>query len=206
MDPFFHRGFKPAIEADKTVECIRIDYVQHNNRICDEIVARFVGAGISSPTSRVSTSKTGRHQVLPIATPLRSYLAELPASDKPTAPLFPYAYEAVTTNIHAGILSRQFGELLASAGLAKVTESHLSTGKGRTAPRERNPLSFHSLRHTATSMLKAAGVSQAVARDIIGHDSAEISRHYTHVDESSKRKAIARLPDITALAKPSTAH
>ncbi|HVU32009.1 MAG TPA: site-specific integrase [Opitutaceae bacterium] len=148
---------------------------------------------------RLSTSKTGRHQVLPIASPLRSYLAELPASDKPTAPLFPDAYEAVTTNIHAGILSRQFGELLASAGLAKVAENHYGVGKGRAAPRERNPLSFHSLRHTATSMLKAAGVSEAVARDIIGHDSAEISRHYTHVDEPSKRKAIAKLPDITAL-------
>jgi hypothetical protein len=33
--------------------------------------------------------------------------------------------------------------------------------------------------------------------DIIGHKSAEISKHYTHVDEESKRKAIAGLPDVT---------
>jgi hypothetical protein len=55
------------------------------------------------------------------------------------------------------------------------------------------------LRHTATSLLKNAGVSEAVARHIIGHESAPISRHYTHIDESSKRKALAKLPDVTAL-------
>jgi hypothetical protein len=49
-------------------------------------------------------------------------------------------------------------------------------------------------------LLKNAGVSEAVARDIIGHESAAISRHYTHIDEASKRKAIAKLPDVTAAA------
>jgi len=79
--------------------------------------------------------------------------------------------------------------------------THKGTGKGRDVARERNRLSFHSLRHTATLLLKAAGVSEAVARDIIGHESAEISRHYTHVDEDSKRKAIALLPDLTGRAR-----
>jgi len=34
--------------------------------------------------------------------------------------------------------------------------------KGRNASREQNEISFHSLRHTATTLLKAAGVSDAV--------------------------------------------
>jgi integrase len=71
----------------------------------------------------------------------------------------------------------------------------------------RSEVTFHSLRHTATSLLKNAGVSEAVARDIIGHESAAISRHYTHIDEDSKRKALSKLPDITALPsakKPKT--
>jgi hypothetical protein len=54
---------------------------------------------------------------------------------------------------------------------------------------------------TTTSLLKNAGVSEAMARDIIGHESAAISRHYTHIDEDSKRKALAKLPDITAAPK-----
>lgn len=47
-------------------------------------------------------------------------------------------------------------------------------------------------------MLKAAGVSEAVARDIIGHESAEISRHYIHVDDEAKRVAVDKLPDLSA--------
>jgi hypothetical protein len=41
-----------------------------------------------------------------------------------------------------------------------------------------------------------------VARDIIGHESAAISRHYTHIDEETKRKALAKLPDVTAGSAP----
>jgi integrase len=85
-----------------------------------------------------------------------------------------------------------------AAGLARPRPpKNKGVGKGRDAPRMHSELSFHSLRHTATSLLKATGASEAVARDIIGHDSAEISRHYTHVDEPSKRAALARLPDVT---------
>ena len=63
------------------------------------------------------------------------------------------------------------------------------------SPKVRSEVTFQSLRHTATSLLKNAGVSEAVARDIIGHESAAISRHYTHIDEGSKRKALAKLFD-----------
>jgi hypothetical protein len=45
------------------------------------------------------------------------------------------------------------------------------TGNGRSRRRVINEVSFHSLRHTATSLLKNAGVSEAVAMDIIGHES-----------------------------------
>lgn len=97
------------------------------------------------------------------------------------------------------MLSQSFHALLVSAGLATARPtSHKKQGEGRSAPRKQNELTFHSLRHTATSMLKNAGVSEAVARDIIGHDSAEVSRMYTHIDEPTKKKAINKLPDVTA--------
>ena len=48
------------------------------------------------------------------------------------------------------------------------------------------------------NLLKSAGVSESVTRDIIGHESATISRHYTHVEESAKRAAIEKLPDLTS--------
>src|SRR5207248_3211656 len=51
-------------------------------------------------------------------------------------------------------------------------------GKGRASRRSLNEISFHALRHTATSLLKNAGASDVVAMDIIGHDSKAVSRQY----------------------------
>jgi len=57
-------------------------------------------------------------------------------------------------------------------------------------------ISFHSLRHTATTLLKSAGVSDAVPREFIGHDSPTVSKHYTHIPTDTRRQAANKLPDI----------
>ena len=46
-------------------------------------------------------------------------------------------------------------------------------------------------------MLKAAGVSDVLAREIVGHESAAVSRQYTHLTTHDLRKAMQRLPDVT---------
>jgi len=151
---------------------------------------------------RFATSKTGRRQVIPIARPLRRHIETLLAGDNPSAPLFPSAFRIATGNRDTSALSQQFHDVLVAAGLALPRPPKWKPqGQGRESPRVRSEVSFHSLRHTATSLLKNAGVSEAVARDIIGHESAAISRHYTHIDEGSKRKALAKLPDVTAAKK-----
>lgn len=146
----------------------------------------------------VTTQKTGRRQILPLAKPLLAYIENLPAGDNPTAPLFPKAYECKERNPHGGPLSNMFYEILVSVGMATPrTHKAKANGKGRDAKRQLNEISFHSLRHTATSLLKNAGVSDVVARDIIGHDSAAVSQSYTHIESSTKRAALAKLPDVT---------
>jgi integrase len=78
--------------------------------------------------------------------------------------------------IPARASSLQFHDVPVSAGLALARPPKWKAhGKGRESPRVRSDVTFHSLRHTATSLLKNAGVSGAVARDIIGHESAAIS-------------------------------
>jgi len=64
--------------------------------------------------------------------------------------------------------------------------------------RELSEISFHSLRHGAVTMLKAAGVSDFIAREIIGRESAAVSRQYSHLSTEHKRNAMRNLPDITA--------
>jgi len=144
---------------------------------------------------RLSTAKTGRRQIIPLSKQLVQYVESLPAGDDPKAPLFPRAYLAATDGTTSGRNSKQFNAILVQCGLARA-QTHQSTGKGRSSRREQNELSFHCLRHTATSLLKNAGVSEVIARDIIGHESAAVSANYTHVDEATKRKAVDKMPDI----------
>ena len=141
-----------------------------------------------------STRKTGRRIVLPLVQPLADYLASLPASDNPNAFIFPRAASAKRT----ASLSNQFRDILVAAGLVEPRpRGHKSTGKGRDQAREASEISFHSLRHSAVTMLKAAGVSDFIAREIVGHESAAVSRQYTHLTTDDKRAAMQRLPDVT---------
>jgi len=103
----------------------------------------------------------------------------------------------VIKNGKAGTLSNQFTNILAAAGLIEARSHSVedeTKRKGRDARRRPSEISFHSLRHTAVSLLKTAGVSDAVAQDLVGHESAEISRHYTHIEAPAKRAAIDKLP------------
>jgi integrase len=144
---------------------------------------------------RLNSAKTGRRQIIPIATPLMAHIQTLAAGDNPDAPLFPRSAKALKSNAGGGTLSNRFYNILVAAGMAK-RRPKTSTGKGRDARRKQNALSFHSLRHTTTSLLKNAGTNDAVARDIVGHESRAVSANYTHIDDETKRKALNRLPAI----------
>jgi hypothetical protein len=50
-------------------------------------------------------------------------------------------------------------------------------------------------------MLKASGLSDVLAREIVGHDSAAVSRQYTHLSTDDLRAAMQRLPDVTSALK-----
>lgn len=171
-------------------------------RLSDVATLTWLNVDLQRQELTVTTAKTGRRQILPLAKPLVTYLEGLTTGDKPDQPLFPEAYGARQRSQYGGTLSNQFYQILVAAGLA-AKRTHESKEKGRGARRELNPLSFHSLRHTATSLLKNAGVSDVVARDIIGHESEAVSRNYTHIDMATKRKAVDSMPDVLALnARP----
>jgi len=59
-------------------------------------------------------------------------------------------------------------------------------------------VSFQSLRHTAETLLKKAGIPAAVVMDMIGHDSVQIIEHYTHGGSEALGKAADSLPDVTS--------
>ena len=95
----------------------------------------------------------------------------------------------------SGNLSNQFADILAQAGLRPKTP-HRSAGKGRNGRRTSNDLTFHSLRNTAVSLMKNAGIPEGVVMELIGHESKAMSAHYTHVGDEALEKAVAALPVV----------
>jgi integrase len=137
-------------------------------RLGDIARLRWTHIDLEHAEVSIFTEKTGRAQIIPIAAPLLRFITdELPVHDDPNAPLFPRAHENVQRLIRVGSLSRQFHELLVRAGLVAPEERHAKVEGSKR--RIVHALSFHSLRHTMTSMLKNAGVNSAIVMDVVGH-------------------------------------
>jgi integrase len=166
-------------------------------RLGDLSVLSWANVDLQAGEIHLRTAKTGRMVRIPICAPLMEHIEKLPAGDQPNAHLHPKAAKASLKG-NSPMVSRQFGDLLISAGVSDKRGHGRSSGKGRAAARAISELSFHSLRHTATSLLKNAGISPAVVQDIIGHDSAEMNTHYTHIESKVKRSALNSLPDLAA--------
>ena len=56
--------------------------------------------------------------------------------------------------------------------------------------------SFHSLRHTFVSAAASAGVPLDVVRKLVGHTSAKMTDHYSHLSDEAMQKAVASVPAV----------
>ncbi|MFH1067458.1 MAG: tyrosine-type recombinase/integrase [bacterium] len=164
-------------------------------RLGDIAILTWANLDLEREEIRFVTRKTDRQIILPLTRPLLRFIESLPVSDDPKQPLFSHASQIVNERDRSTALSNEFYEILVQAGLAKP-RSKQATGKGRSGKRKTSEISFHSLRHTATSLLKNAGVSDAVAQEFIGHDSVAASRNYTHIELATLRKAANLMPDV----------
>jgi|SRR5271166_1948218 len=145
---------------------------------------------------RFVTRKTGKQMCLPISGPLRDHVEAIAGDDNPNAPLHPRAYEILQSQKgRVGTLSNAFADLMTQAGL-RPKRTHESTGKGRGARRAGTDISFHSLRHSAVSILKDAGVPDSVVMELVGHDSPAMSARYTSVGMESLAKAQETMPKL----------
>ena len=165
-------------------------------RLGDIAKLRWTAIDLANKTINFLTSKTSRPTIVPMAEPVYNFIMELGSNDDPNAPLFPNAVKALGKHDRTSHLSNQFYDIMASAGIVPH-RPHTKRLKEAKAKRGTNPLPSHCLRTTATSLLKNRGTAEAVAMDIIGHESKSISQNYTHIDMETKRKAIDSLPDIT---------
>jgi integrase len=145
---------------------------------------------------RLTTSKTHKVLIIPMADALVRHVEALPTHDDPHAPIHPRAWGFMERQKQSSNLSNQFADLLAQAGL-RPKQPRRTQDKGRSARRARpNALSFHSLRHTATSLMHEAGVPAAVVQAMIGHDSETMHQHYIGVGQEAMKAAANALPEL----------
>jgi integrase len=70
--------------------------------------------------------------------------------------------------------------LLRDAGIA---------AEGETIP-------LHCARHTAATLMRAAGIDEQTRQELLGHASTEATRIYSHADSDSHRRAMAALAEL----------
>ena len=186
-------------KADKEWRSLIVFGLYTGQRLGDLARLTWANLDLEQNEIRLRTGKTGRQQIIPLAPPLRKYIETFEGHEPLHGPIHPSALASVTKSGRVGTLSRQFYELMAKAGLVPAKKHRVTDhSAGRNGRHQQSEISFHSLRHTATSLMKNAGISSAVVQDIIGHESAAISATYTHIDDSAKRSAVSVMPDVLA--------
>jgi integrase len=183
-----------AVADDEWKSLIRLG-LYTGQRLADLALLTWSNIDLQRGEIRLTTKKTGRRLTIPIADALREHLEAQAGSDDPKAPLHPRAYATLKKEGQSSSLSNQFVALLAQTGL-REEQTHQSRGIGRSARRRSGGLSFHSLRSTAVSLLKDAGIPQATVMEFVGHDSEQMSALYTHVGRDALKKAAAALPEV----------
>lgn len=137
---------------------------------------------------RVVTSKTGREVAVPVHPELRAWLESQPRGIG-KKPVFP-SLAGKSGSGRSG-LSMQFKRLMQRAD---VRGKMLRQGSG--AGRTTFSLSFHSLRHSFTSAMTAAGVSEEVRMMLTGHTTKSAHRVYSHLELGQVWSAIAAIPRV----------
>lgn len=146
------------------------------------------------------TKRKKREIMIPIQPDLLAYLESIPiTSDKPDAPVFQWLSKA-SVGARGG-LSQTFNGIMREAGVDRGKPSRPPAIKGdalkATVGRITYERGFHSLRHTFTSWLRNAGVSEEDRMALTGHSTRESHAIYSHHDEAALREAVAKLPSIT---------
>lgn len=143
------------------------------------------------------TKKKKREVRIPIQPDLLAYLLAAPVSDDtPSALVFPKLGK-MNIGDRTG-LSQTFNTIMASAGVDRGKPSRVLKEGETTKGRVTYERGFHSLRHTFTTWLRSAGVSEEDRMALTGHSTRESHQIYSHADEEALRAAIENLPKLTA--------
>ena len=159
-------------------------------RLQDVTDMRWESVDLQNKWIAFRAGKTRQRIKIPMHDSLHDFLLELPAPDSGKAFLFP-TLAGKRTGGKSG-LSMAFKRIMERAKVRGEVVHERAGEAGRTV----NTLSFHSFRHTLTSIMANAGVPVEVRQKFTGHASAEMNAHYTHHEIETLRSAIGKLPTL----------
>lgn len=159
-------------------------------RMSDLARLTWANIGLNEKIVTFRQKKTGRIVRIPLHTEAQEYLLSLPAPDSAEAPVFPTLFDRPSGS-HTG-LSETFKKLMAKAGVAAGVGRVRNEGLGRST----SLLSYHSLRHSFTSILANSGVPVDVRMMLTGHQSADMATHYSHTQLETVRAAVELVPRL----------
>jgi len=159
-------------------------------RLQDVANMRWESVDLQNKWLAFRVGKTKQRIRLPMHEALYDFLLELSAPDSGKAFLFP-SLAGKGTGGRSG-LSMAFARIMERAKVRGEVARERAGEAGRTV----NSLSFHSFRHTLTSIMANAGVPVEVRQKFTGHASAEMNQHYTHHEIATLRSAVSVIPSI----------
>ena len=132
-------------------------------------------------------TKTGKPRAVPMTETLLKLLRDMPQGQ---------AQDFVFTNAHG----KQWTSMPTNF---RKAVANLKLNEGRSDPRE--VLVFHSLRHSAASMLLDAGENVRTIQEIFGWSTLAMLQRYTHPTDEKKQRAMSNL-DIKLKQQPASIH
>lgn len=185
-----------AIADDEWRSLIRMG-LYTGQRLGDLAALTWRNINLAKRQVRLVQQKTGKPVMIPLAPNMIQELKARQDMEDINAPLHPRAHASWLRTGKTATLSNQFVDLLAKVGL-RERKPHKralnSPGRGRGS--SGGGLSFHSLRTTLITLGEELGIPKAVIMAIAGHNSEEMSQHYTNVGVEALEKAVAIIPLI----------
>jgi integrase len=204
--PFTHDEVAALVDAAPTEEWRGLVLVAAFTglRLGDASKLSWEAVDLSAKTITLIPSKTKRKKrqvCIPIQPDLLAYLMAVTIhSDEPSAPVFPVLSRARIGS--RGGLSETFAEIMGTAGVSRGKPSRvIEEGQDQGVGKITYERGFHSLRHTFTSWLRNAGVSEEDRMALTGHSTRDSHAIYSHADEKAGRDAIAKLPSLNSKPK-----
>ncbi len=142
---------------------------------------------------RVMPRKTDRKKRIievPLHPDIITFLSRNPPSPFPDTDLFPTLANIQTSARHG--LSWRFKEIMGVAGVSRNVTRRTEDG----AAREMATRSFHSFRHTFTSLMAKGNVTEEIRSKLTGHTESSSHQIYTHLETETLREAIAKIPRL----------